>query len=114
MENLTSEEQSFTLILHAGNAKSCFMEAIQSANNGEFELAKSKTEEGEVELNQAHKMQTDLLVKMANGDSVSPNILMVHAQDHLNAAIIMKDLAKQIIFMQKEILELKKERNNVE
>ena len=28
MENIITEEQSFTLILHAGNAKSSFMEAI--------------------------------------------------------------------------------------
>ncbi len=105
MENL--EEKSFTLILHAGNAKSCFMEAIQSANKGDFTLAFEKISEGENELNNAHQMQTDLLVKMANGEKVDTNILMVHAQDHLNGAIILKDLAKQIIFMQQEIFVLK-------
>ena len=35
MENIITEEQSFTLILHAGNAKSSFMEAINMIINGE-------------------------------------------------------------------------------
>ena len=107
MEEITSEEKSFTLILHAGNAKSSFMEAVNFANNGEFEKAKEKIEEGEAELNEAHQMQTDLLVKMAKGDVVPVDILMVHAQDHLNSAILMKDFANQIILMQKEIIALK-------
>ena len=111
MENQTLEEQSFTLILHAGNAKSSFMEAIQYANNGDFAKADEKTAEANNELNSAHQMQTNLLVKMANGENVNTNILMVHAQDHLNSAIILKDLSKQIIFMQKEILELKENIN---
>lgn len=111
MENQILEEQSFTLILHAGNAKSSFMEAIQCANNGDFAKADEKMIEANNELNSAHQMQTELLVKMANGEDINANILMVHAQDHLNSAIILKDLSKQIIFMQKEILELKENIN---
>ena len=96
MANIITEEQSFTLILHAGNAKSSFMEAVNFANKGEFDKAEDKMKEAEVELNEAHQMQTDLL--------------MVHAQDHLNNAIMMKDLARQIIYMQKEIYDLKKDK----
>lgn len=110
MENIITEEQSFTLILHAGNAKSSFMEAINYANKGEFDKAEDKMKEAEVELNEAHQMQTDLLVKMANGEACYTDLLMVHAQDHLNNAILMKDLARQIIYMQKEIYDLKKDK----
>lgn len=103
-----NQETAFMLILHAGNAKSSYMEAISFANKGQFDKANDKIAEGEEELNKAHGMQTDLLVKMASGNNVDVDILMVHAQDHLNSAIIMKDLAKQIIFMQEEIMELKR------
>ena len=99
--------KSFELISHAGNAKSFYMEAVQAANAGDFEKANEKIEEGNVEYNAAHQMQTDYLVRMANGEEIIADVLMVHSQDHLTSASIIKDMAIQIIFMQKEILELK-------
>lgn len=99
--------KSFDLISHAGNAKSCYMEAVQAANLGDFEKAKEKIEEGNVEYNAAHQMQTDYLVRIANGEEIIADVLMVHSQDHLTSALIIKDMAIQIIFMQEEIFELK-------
>ncbi len=102
----SSEVQSFTLILHAGNAKSSAMEGIFAANKGDFEKAEDKLTEAGQELTQAHQMQTDLLVKMSRGEEVPVDILMVHAQDHLNAATIISEMAKQLIRMEREIQEL--------
>lgn len=102
----SSEVQSFTLILHAGNAKSSAMEGVLAANNGDFQKAEDKLAEASQELKQAHQMQTDLLVRMSRGEEVPVDILMVHAQDHLNAATIISEMAKQLIRMEKEIQEL--------
>lgn len=99
--------EAFSLILHAGNAKSSTMEAIEYANKGEDELIEKKLQEASEELSKAHQMQTDLLTKMANGEEVVVDILMVHAQDHLSNAILINDLARQLITMEKEIRELK-------
>ena len=98
---------ALTLILHAGNAKSSIMEAIEFSNEGNDEMVDEKLKEANEELSLAHQMQTDLLTKMANGEDVPVDILMVHAQDHLSNAILINDLAKQLIYMQKEIRELK-------
>jgi len=83
------------------------MEAIRAANQKDYELAEKKLQEASEELTIAHQMQTDLLTKMSRGEEVKVDILMVHAQDHLSSAILVNDLAKQLIAMEKEIQELK-------
>ena len=73
----------------------------------QLERAEKKLQEASEELTIAHQMQTDLLTKMSRGEEVKVDILMVHAQDHLSSAILVNDLAKQLIAMEKEIQELK-------
>ena len=99
--------ESCTLIMHSGNAKSSAMESIRAANQKDYELAEKKLQEASEELTIAHQMQTDLLTKMSRGEEVKVDILMVHAQDHLSSAILVNDLAKKLIAMEKEIQDFK-------
>ena len=94
---LTLEEISFHIILHAGNARSSAMEALQAAKKNQFDLAGDKMAEAEKEVHQAHHYQTQLLQKEASGDEENPTILLIHAQDHLMNAITVKELAQEII-----------------
>ena len=105
-EGNDSEVQSFSLILHAGNAKSSAMEGVFAANKGNFDEAENKLKDAGKELLLAHQMQTDLLVRMSRGEEIPVDILMVHAQDHLTVATIISEMAKQLIRMEKEIQEL--------
>ena len=91
------------LIAHGGDAKSSAMEAIYEAKRGSFEGAEAKQKDSENALNEAHKSQTTLLTKEANGDSVELSLLMVHAQDHLMNAITFKDLAGEVIDVYRKI-----------
>lgn len=100
---MTIEQMSFQLILHAGNSKSCAMEAIQLAYKNEFDEANSKIEEAGKELTIAHKSQYDLLSDYSNGKNINVDILLVHAQDHVTGASLMLDLAKEIINLNKKI-----------
>lgn len=100
-------ETSFELILHAGNSKSSSMEAIELARQGEIEEADVKMNEAHEELVIAHKIQSKLLVKSTKVDNMQPNMLLVHAQDHLNAASTQLDLAKEIINLYEQVLEIK-------
>ncbi|MBQ6477737.1 MAG: PTS lactose/cellobiose transporter subunit IIA [Erysipelotrichaceae bacterium] len=110
-EEYDPQVQSFTLILHAGNSKSSAMEAIAAANAGDFQKAEDKLKEADEELTVAHQTQTDLLVRMSRGESIPVDVLMVHAQDHLNAASIISTMAKQLTAVQKELAELKEKIN---
>lgn len=96
-ESLTLEEISFHIILHAGNARSSAMEALQAAKKKQFDQAELKMKEAESEVHQAHRYQTKLLQKEASGEGQSPTILLVHAQDHLMNAMTVKELAQEII-----------------
>jgi cellobiose PTS system EIIA component len=91
------EEISFKIILHAGNARSSSMEAIQLAKENKFVEAKRKMEEAEQEFVKAHSSQTKLLQQEGTGEGKSPTILLIHAQDHLMTSMTLKDMAQEFI-----------------
>ena len=90
---------SFTIILHAGNARSSSMEAITLAKSYEFEEAREKIEEANREFTAAHHHQTQLLTAEANGETNPVTVILVHAQDHLMTAMTVKELANEMIDM---------------
>lgn len=93
----------FGLITASGSAKSHSMEAIQFAKSGEFEEAENSIVEAEKALAEAHKTQTTLIQSEARGEGVKVSILLVHAQDHLMTAMLMKDLASEFVDLYKKI-----------
>lgn len=100
-------ETSFELILHAGNSKSCSMEAIELARAGDVQEADFKINEAHEELVYAQKVHTKLLGKCQKLEEASPDMMLVHAQDHLSAAQIQLDMAKEIINLHEQIQEIK-------
>lgn len=93
----------FGLITASGNAKSDAMEAIQHAKDGDFEAAEASIKKAEISLGEAHKTQTSLIQSEARGEKVEVSILLVHAQDHLMNAIMMKDLASEFVDLYKKV-----------
>lgn len=96
---MNDQETVLQLILHGGNARSAAMEAIGFAKAGEAERARSCLAEALSALNEAHKIQTDLIQKEAAGQKTELTLLMIHAQDHLMNAITIKDLAYEFVDM---------------
>jgi PTS system cellobiose-specific IIA component len=93
----TLEEVVFQVILHGGNGKSCAMEAIAAAKQGDFEEARAKLTEAGNALNEAHHIQTSLIQSEIRGEKTELSLLMIHAQDHLMNAITVKDLATEFV-----------------
>ncbi|WP_088041426.1 PTS lactose/cellobiose transporter subunit IIA [Bacillus sp. EAC] len=100
---VTVEQTAFQLILHAGNAKSSLMEAMQAAREGKLDEANSKIDEAKIELNHAHHAQTSLIQGEARGEKVELSILLIHAQDHLMNALTMRDLVTEIIYLHEKL-----------
>lgn len=96
------------LIVHAGNAKSDAMEAIQSAKKNDFETAEKKISDAESSLVEAHHSQTSLLTKEAQGNHMQVTLLAVHSQDHLMTSLAFTDIAKEVIDVYKRIDEFSK------
>ncbi len=98
---------AFQLIGFAGDAYSHFFQAITHAGNGKFEEAEQEIAEGKKSMVSAHNAQTELLSGEAEGKEMEYSILMVHAQDHLNAAIMYERLSVEFVKLYRELFALK-------
>jgi cellobiose PTS system EIIA component len=112
MEETIEELQmlSFTIILHAGNARSHAMEAIALAKKYQFTAAREKIEEAEEAFTEAHHVQTKLLQDEAGGKKSDVSVILVHAQDHLMTAMTVKDLANEMIDMYEKMKQIEGEK----
>lgn len=90
-------EVAFQIISIAGSAKSSVMLALQEAREGNFEQARTLLAEADTELHNAHNAQTSMLSQEAGGNPVPVNIILVHAQDHLTGAMLVRDLANEFV-----------------
>jgi len=100
MENM---EVVMGLIMNAGDAKSSAVEAIKFAKDGDFDAAAERLAHANDALVGAHKVQTEMLTKAAQGEKIEIGIYMVHAQDHLMTAIAFTDLAKEFVELYKKL-----------
>lgn len=96
MEN-NYEMIPFMIISKGGDASSSFLQALNLARKGETEEAKELVKKGEQSLHEAHKIQTDLIVAEASGQKNEVGVLMIHAQDHLMNAILLKEITMHFI-----------------
>jgi cellobiose PTS system EIIA component len=97
MNKEESYDRSFHLIMHSGNARSCAMEAISYAKQGDSKAVAAKLKEADEEFVKAHHIQTELIQKEAGGETFEIPLLFIHAQDHLMNAMTTLELAKEII-----------------
>lgn len=90
-------EVAFKIISVAGSAKSSSMMAIAASREGNLDEAKGLLAEADEALHEAHSQQTKLLSEEARGNAVPLNIILIHAQDHLTGAMLVRDLADEFI-----------------
>lgn len=93
----------FNLISFSGDARKASMEAISYAREGDFDKANICIMEATEKISEAHKIQSELIHKEAQGQHTEITLLLVHAQDYLMNAVTIKDLATEMIHMYKEI-----------
>lgn len=101
MEGL--ELVSFEIISSVGTARSCYIEAIQLAKEGNFEQAHQKIAEGEEFFNQGHHAHSGLIQKEASGEKSEYSLILMHAEDQLMSAEGFKIVAEEFIDVYKKI-----------
>ncbi len=99
-------EVAMTLIAQAGDSRSYCMEAVDLAKEGKFDEAKKALENAANGMIAAHETQTDLIRKEMEGTGEPVSLLMVHAQDHLNLALIMRDVAEEFVYIHEKFVEM--------
>ncbi len=85
------------LITAVGSARSCYIEAIRKARNGEMEDAQALMEEGRTYFNDGHKAHADLLALDADNQLERIPLLLLHAEDQLMSAENFGILAEEFI-----------------
>lgn len=75
------------------------MSALQAARVGDYAAARASLDAAETNLREAHRAQTELVQQEAGGTPVPLNVILVHAQDHLASAIVVKELAEEMVLM---------------
>ncbi len=93
----------FQLISIAGNARSIAINAVKKAQSNEFEEAQKLIIDAENEMNNAHQIQTDMLVNESRGDKNSVNIILIHAMDHMAMALQAIDYAKDTVYLYQKL-----------
>ena len=99
---MSLEEVVFTIISHAGDAKSLCFEALAMAKKGEVEKADALIKDAQNELYETHNIQNSMIQKEASGEKLELSLLLMHAEDHLMTAILAKDLIEEMIEIYRE------------
>lgn len=95
------EQIAFQIISNVGMAKSTFMEAISKSKEGNYTDADNLLKEGNQYLIDGHKVHKELIQEEAKGESIPMNLLLVHAEDQLMSSEIIKEMAKELIYIHK-------------
>lgn len=101
MEGL--ELVSFQIIAAAGSARSSYVEALQAAKQGNFEEAEALIKQGDTDFVEAHHVHAELIQKFAGGEDPGANILLIHAEDQVMSAEILKLMALEFIELYKKL-----------
>lgn len=104
MNNL--ELSSFKIISSVGMAKSSYIEAMNAAEKGNFDLADEKIKEGEKFFSEGHEAHSELIQQESSGDDIKLSLLLMHAEDQLMSAETIKIMAKEVIKLNNRIQNL--------
>lgn len=97
------ESTVIELIIQAGEARSCSMEALRAARQQNWERADSMLTAATAAAKAAHQIQTLLIGADEGSGKIPVNLIMVHAQDHLMNAMLCRELAEEIIQLRREL-----------
>ncbi|HFZ1130108.1 TPA: PTS lactose/cellobiose transporter subunit IIA [Klebsiella aerogenes] len=85
------------LLVNAGSARSSALTALQQARKGDFAAAEQAMADSHEFVKHAHTIQTQLIGLDEGSGKLPVNLITVHAQDHLMNAMVIQDLATDMI-----------------
>lgn len=104
-----SELDILEIISAAGEAKSCYIEAIQEAKLHHYEACNELIRKGNTMYAKGHRVHQHLVQEEAGGNAVMITLLLSHAQDQLLSAESFKILCDEFIDVYRRFDELKEE-----
>ncbi len=97
------------LVVNGGDARSKAMAALRAARANRMDEAETLMRESQDALVRAHNFQTSIIQESLEDEDSYASLIMVHGQDHLMTAMVVKDLAEEMIEMYKMLYQMKQE-----
>lgn len=91
------ENAMIEIVALSGEARTKLLEAVKKGKVGDMLSAEKLIQEAQLDLNDAHNAQTDLLAREARGEITEPTVLLVHAQDHLMTTMLLRDVIETLL-----------------
>ncbi|WP_312946832.1 PTS N,N'-diacetylchitobiose transporter subunit IIA [Superficieibacter sp.] len=91
------EEVVMGLIINSGSARSQAYAALKKAKAGDFVAAQELMAQSKIALNEAHRVQTQLIESDQGQGKMKVSLVLVHAQDHLMTSMLARELIAEII-----------------
>lgn len=91
------EMECFQIVAQVGSARSCYLEAITRAEEGDFEGAQRLVDEGNQMFNAGHDVHMRILQREARGERLPFRIILLHAEDQLMSAEGFRILSEKFI-----------------
>ena len=92
-----SDAVCFQMIASIGEATACYMEALETAKNGDFVKAGLLIQQGEQNALSCHREHATLLSAMANHEKIEISLLLMHAEDQMMNGEMIKLMVKELI-----------------
>lgn len=100
---MSYENDVMSLIIAAGEGRSCAMEALRFAKAGSFAEAEASLKVSADAFRQAHEVQTRLIGLDEGVGKLQITLVMVHAQDHLMTGMLCRELVTELIEVYKKM-----------
>lgn len=102
-ESIDMESMVMELIINAGEARSCAMQALYAAKAGRWNDVDQALAEASAATKRAHDTQT-MLIGMDEGTGKIPvNLIMVHAQDHIMTSMLAREMIEELIEVHRQL-----------
>lgn len=113
MEDMNELERiCFEMISYVGAAKSCYVNSIAKAKEGDFAAAADLVKQGDEAYNGGHGVHMKLLQAEASGAGKETlPLLLLHAEDQMASAETCKLMALNFADTYRELLSLKEKLN---
>ena len=91
----------FEIISNVGMAKSLAIEALRAVRSDNYAEGEERLAEAAKYLTEGHHAHTSLIQKEAAGEKTEFSLMLMHAEDQMMSAEVIKSLAEEMIEMYK-------------
>ncbi|WP_108652743.1 PTS lactose/cellobiose transporter subunit IIA [Dongshaea marina] len=97
------EQTVMELIINAGEAKSCAMQALGAAKQGDWSQVDELLTQSTVASKRAHGVQTELIGMDQGQGKIPVNMILIHAQDHIMTSMLARELIDELIILYRKL-----------